>query len=75
LGSVELIIKKKIWASNCVFAWHWPDVLCQCSKFVQTTDSRHHLPVFDNVLNRQFEQPSANQTWVADITYIRVRNS
>ncbi|WP_235202289.1 IS3 family transposase [Methylobacter tundripaludum] len=44
-------------------------------KFVHTTDSRHDLPVFDNVLNRQFEQPSANQAWVADITYIRVRNS
>ncbi len=44
-------------------------------KFVRTTDSRHDLPVFDNVLNRQFEQSSTNQAWVADITYIRVRNS
>jgi putative transposase len=26
------------------------------------------------VLNRQFEQPSANQAWVADITYIRTRS-
>jgi len=40
-------------------------------KFVHTTDSKHDLPVFENVLNRQFKQTSANHAWVADITYIR----
>jgi putative transposase len=40
-------------------------------KFMHTTDSKHSLPVFDNVLNRQFAQTAANQAWVADITYIR----
>ncbi|MGR9086557.1 MAG: IS3 family transposase [Gammaproteobacteria bacterium] len=40
-------------------------------KFVHTTDSNHDLPVFDNVLNRQFKPEAANQTWVSDITYIR----
>lgn len=40
-------------------------------KFVHTTDSKHNLPVFDNVLNRQFTQTAANQAWVSDITYIR----
>ena len=40
-------------------------------KFVHTTDSKHDLPVFDNVLNRQFKPEAANQAWVTDITYIR----
>jgi putative transposase len=40
-------------------------------KFVHTTDSKHDLPVFDNVLNRQFKPEAANQAWVSDITYIR----
>jgi len=43
-------------------------------KFVHTTDSKHALPVFDNVLNRQFTPAAANQAWVADITYIRTRS-
>ena len=43
-------------------------------KFIHTTDSKHALPVFDNVLNRQFTPAAANQAWVADITYIRTRS-
>lgn len=43
-------------------------------KFVNTTDSRHNLPVFDNILNRKFNPPAPNQAWVSDITYIRVRD-
>jgi transposase InsO family protein len=43
-------------------------------KFIHTTDSNHNLPVFENVLNRQFKQASANQAWVADITYIRTQS-
>jgi putative transposase len=37
---------------------------------VRTTDSRHEHPVFENRLNQQFEQPSTDQVWAADITYI-----
>jgi putative transposase len=40
-------------------------------KFVHTTDSKHNLPVFENVLDRQFAPAKINQAWVADITYIR----
>lgn len=40
-------------------------------KFIHTTDSRHSLPIADNVLNRQFKPAAANVSWVADITYIR----
>ena len=42
-------------------------------KFVHTTDSKHDLPLADNLLNRQFAPAAANQAWVADITYIRTR--
>ncbi len=40
-------------------------------KFVNTTDSNHNLPVYENVLDRQFEQAEANRAWVSDITYLR----
>lgn len=40
-------------------------------KFVHTTDSQHNLPVFENVLDRQFTPSAANRAWVSDITYIR----
>ena len=40
-------------------------------KFVNTTDSKHDLPVADNLLNRQFNPPMSNQAWTSDITYIR----
>ncbi len=41
--------------------------------FVVTTDSRHHLPVYPN-LAREMTPAAVNQLWVADITYIRLRN-
>jgi len=41
---------------------------------VRTTDSRHALPVYPNLIhNRQVH--ATNQAWVADITYIRIRSS
>lgn len=40
-------------------------------KFIHTTDSRHTLPIADNLLNRQFEPAKPNAAWVSDITYIR----
>ena len=42
-------------------------------KFIHTTDSNHNLPVYENVLDRQFKQAEANRAWVSDITYIRTR--
>ena len=35
-----------------------------------TTDSRHNLPVAENLLSRHFEVGVANRAWVADITYV-----
>src|SRR5665811_31063 len=47
-------------------------------KFRVTTDSKHNLPVAENLLDRQFVRTAPNQVWVADpstwlrtgITYI-----
>lgn len=33
------------------------------------TDSRHTLPVAENVLDRQFDVAEPNRAWVSDITY------
>ena len=43
-------------------------------KFVHTTDSKHAMPVAENVLDRQFARASPNEAWVSDITYIRTRS-
>ena len=43
-------------------------------KFIHTTDSRHALPIADNILDRQFAPDAANRAWVSDITYIRTRS-
>ena len=42
-------------------------------KFRQTTDSNHHHPVAENLLDRQFDPVAKNESWVADITYISTR--
>ena len=39
-------------------------------RYRSTTDSAHALPVAENLLNRGFEVPAANQVWVSDLTYI-----
>ncbi len=43
-------------------------------KFVHTTDSRHNLPVFENVLARQFNPDQPDRAWVSDLTYIQTRS-
>jgi putative transposase len=43
-------------------------------KFVSTTDSKHALPVAENILNRQFNPTGPNVAWTSDITYIRTRS-
>ena len=39
-------------------------------KFVVTTDSKHHEPVAENILDRDFASSRPNEKWVTDITYI-----
>jgi transposase InsO family protein len=42
----------------------------QKRRFKTTTDSRHSLPVADNLLGQHFEASTPNQIWLSDITYI-----
>jgi putative transposase len=42
-------------------------------KFKATTHSKHNLPVADNLLDRNFTVPQANQAYVGDITTIRTQ--
>ncbi len=42
----------------------------QKRKFKATTDSKHKLPVAENLLEQKFEATAPNQVWVSDITYI-----
>lgn len=39
-------------------------------KFKATTNSRHNLPVAENLLQQNFEATKPNQKWVSDLTYI-----
>lgn len=43
-------------------------------RYVVTTDSRHTYSVYPNVA-RDFTPAAVNQLWVADLTYIRLRES
>jgi len=45
-------------------------VVKQKKKFKNTTDSKHNLPIAQNLLNREFESDKANSKYVGDITYI-----
>jgi transposase InsO family protein len=42
-------------------------------RFVRTTDSRHALAVYPNLL-KNLQVRGINQVWVADLTYIRIRS-
>lgn len=42
----------------------------QIKKFKATTNSKHTLPVAENLLEQKFEAEAPNQIWVSDITYI-----
>ena len=42
----------------------------QVKKFKATTDSKHTLPVAENLLEQKFEAGVPNEIWVSDITYI-----
>jgi putative transposase len=42
----------------------------QKRKFKATTDSKHTLPVVENILGQQFKVTAPNKVWVSDITYV-----
>lgn len=39
-------------------------------KFRITTNSKHNLPVAENILDRQFNPAKKNQVWASDVTYV-----
>ena len=39
-------------------------------RFAKTTDSNHDLPIYENVLKRDFSALVPNKKWVGDITYV-----
>ena len=43
-------------------------------RFVPTTDSKHALPVCENILNREFHAEQGGRKRVSDITYLRTRD-
>ncbi len=43
------------------------------SRYIMTTDSKHDLPVAENLLEQKFEAEKPNARWAADITYIWTR--
>ena len=42
----------------------------QKRRFKATTDSRHRLPVTENLLGQRFQASALSQIWLSDITYI-----
>jgi len=42
----------------------------QKRKFKATTNSKHKLPVAENLLNQQFKIVEPNKVWLSDITYV-----
>jgi putative transposase len=42
----------------------------QKRKFKVTTDSKHKLPVAENILGQQFTVTAPNKVWISDITYV-----
>ncbi len=43
-------------------------------KYIATTNSKHTLPVCENILARQFDAALPGEKWVSDITYLPTRN-
>jgi transposase InsO family protein len=42
----------------------------QRRKFKATTDSKHKLPIAENILGQQFTVTAPNKVWISDITYV-----
>jgi len=42
----------------------------QVKKFKATTDSKHTLPVAENLLKQDFKAMAPNKVWVSDLTYV-----
>jgi putative transposase len=56
--TVRKIMRENGWKSRVV------------KKYKATTNSKHNLPVAENVLNRDFDAKRPNQKWLSDLTYV-----
>jgi putative transposase len=56
--TVTRIMNKQQWRSKTV------------RKYKATTNSKHNLPLHENVLNQDFTASKPNEKWVTDITYV-----
>jgi putative transposase len=56
--TVTRIMSEQQWRSRTV------------KKYKATTNSKHNLPVQENVLNQEFTASKPNEKWVTDITYV-----
>jgi transposase InsO family protein len=56
--AVAKIMRENNWKSKTV------------KKYKATTNSKHDLPVAENILNRDFNSDAPNKKWVSDITCI-----
>ena len=69
-------LKRRGWAVNHKRVYRLmreDNLLClRRRKFVVTTDSAHHLPVYPNLAG-EMTLTGLDQLWVADITYIRLQ--
>ena len=69
-------LKRRGWAVNHKRVYRLmreDNLLClRRRKFVVTTDSAHHLPVYPNLAG-EMTLTDLDQLWVADITYIRLQ--
>ena len=54
---------ERLMAMGGIRAW-------QRRRFVATTDSKHRLPVAENLLERAFDVEAPDKVWVSDITHV-----
>jgi putative transposase len=40
----------------------------------RTTDSKHAMPIAENIVERRFDRGSKNLVWLSDITYLRLKH-
>jgi len=69
----EDLVEHGIWVGICRIKRIRRKLGLRCKqklRFKATTDSRHNLPVAENILGQQFKVTEPNKVWTSDITYV-----